>query len=141
MPKRNCESYKALIGFIKQELEKREEWKKSIARANENGNKVTAGAHFTIFSDNETRENFVATLLEDIERVNTFLNQVAGRHHGRHQELVSLLVEQFELEVEVAREPKYAGGLLRQQNYRLRLSEIEQRIGEIINAEEPAEEM
>jgi len=124
-----------LIQFIRDELGKKEEWQKSLQKIRQEENRPYYGLKFTAFSSQEARDKFVSKLVLEINKVNEYLALVAGRHHERHKELVSLLVEQFEIEKELEKkDPIAAGGFFHETCARERLEEIKKRIKEIVHA-------
>ncbi|XOU94299.1 MAG: hypothetical protein ACNFW9_05660 [Candidatus Kerfeldbacteria bacterium] len=132
-----CEHYQHLIKFIRDKLEKKKESTNELRRVKHEDERPMYGLRYTSFGTQLERTMFVDGLVEEINKVDEFLHLVAGRHHERHKELVSLLVEQFEIENELeTKKPKFAAGFLHEQNSRLRLDEIKSRIEVIISDKE-----
>ena len=131
--------YDSLIEIIKEALQKREDDKIELRKISEKTSRRMYGFRFTSFIDLATREEFIHQLVARIAGVENFLELVAGRNHNRHKELVSLLVEQFEIEHELENmQPHGSGGFLHEQLANERLDAVKKRI-EVIISEKDAE--
>lgn len=134
---KTSQQYQLLIKFIIGKLKEKNNWKNELKKVNDEESRPIYGLRFSSFGSPAERTNFVDGLVAEINKVDEFLNLVAGRHDERHKELVSLLIEQFEINRELeTSDPKAAGGYYHQICVKERLEEIARRITEIITAKE-----